>query len=257
LIFAYFGEGDPPPLRRYPEFHAPGLMITDPVHLWPCNYFNIGENDNFHVVYTHRATALRMEPDAPVTFPPPSGARETSYGYTTTTPEDPRGAHYHLPNVSQIRIKTKQYYPLPLTEDRLFWHVPVDDTHSLRISTNLVHLSGADADEVRQKRKAAEDIDPAVLYAVAEDVLAGKTSIEELGERFTYYQQFYIEDYVTEVGQGAIADRQAEHLWGRDIQLVVKRRIFQRELKAIAEGRPLTQWEEGPMWPPYEPGEPG
>lgn len=258
LIFAYFGdETPPPPLRRYPEFHAPGLLIADPVHQWPCNYFQIGENDNFHVVYTHRTTALRMEPGAPIVFPPPPTSRETPYGYTTTNPADPaaRGAHYHLPNVSQIRIKTKQYYRTALTEDRLFWHVPVDDTHSYRISTNLVHISGADAAELRERRRAAEEIDPAVLYETAEEVLAGRRTVESLGERFTYYQQFYIEDYVTEVGQGTIVDRQAEHLWPPDIQLLVKRRIFQRELMALAEGRALTEWKEGPMWPPYEPNE--
>ena len=31
LIFAYFGEGAPPPFRRYPDLDRPGVLIADPV----------------------------------------------------------------------------------------------------------------------------------------------------------------------------------------------------------------------------------
>ena len=31
LIFAYLGEGEPPPFRHYPDLDRPGVIITDPV----------------------------------------------------------------------------------------------------------------------------------------------------------------------------------------------------------------------------------
>src|SRR5438094_1034831 len=43
LIFAYLGEGEPPPLPRYPDFEANGVLETS-TYLRRCNYFNNLEN---------------------------------------------------------------------------------------------------------------------------------------------------------------------------------------------------------------------
>jgi 5,5'-dehydrodivanillate O-demethylase len=58
------------------------------------------------------------------------------------------------------------------------------------------------------------------------------------------YKLFWIEDYATQVGQGTVPDRPAEHLGRSDGTVIMKRRIWQRELKALAEGRPLKEWTE-------------
>lgn len=47
---------------------------------------------------------------------------------------------------------------------------------------------------------------------------------------------------MTQVGQGVIADRQHERLGRSDAALILMRTIWQRELRALAEGRPLKQW---------------
>jgi 5,5'-dehydrodivanillate O-demethylase len=47
---------------------------------------------------------------------------------------------------------------------------------------------------------------------------------------------------VAQVGQGPIADRPNEHLGRTDVGLMLFREIWQRELKALAEGRPIKQW---------------
>jgi 5,5'-dehydrodivanillate O-demethylase len=44
------------------------------------------------------------------------------------------------------------------------------------------------------------------------------------------------------VGQGQIPDRDSDHLGHSDILIVLLRSIFQRELQALADGRPLKQW---------------
>ncbi|HEY7061857.1 MAG TPA: iron-sulfur containing oxygenase, partial [Chloroflexota bacterium] len=57
LIFAYLGEGDPPPLPRYPELaNREGLLELDSFNRH-CNYFSNLENslDSTHVGFVHRA----------------------------------------------------------------------------------------------------------------------------------------------------------------------------------------------------------
>ncbi len=40
LIFVYFGDGEAPPLRRFPDFEKLGVLETDPPETWPCNFMN-------------------------------------------------------------------------------------------------------------------------------------------------------------------------------------------------------------------------
>ena len=62
LIFAYLGEGEPPPLRRYPDFEGDGVLEAFTTGIWPCNYFNVLDNacDLGHVTYTHIESRNRM-----------------------------------------------------------------------------------------------------------------------------------------------------------------------------------------------------
>jgi hypothetical protein len=66
--------------------------------------------------------------------------------------------------------------------------------------------------------------------------------IEDMDPNLSLYKQFWIEDYVTIVGQGRIADRAHEHLGRTDVKIILRRKLWQRDLQALAEGRPLTEW---------------
>jgi 5,5'-dehydrodivanillate O-demethylase oxygenase subunit len=52
---------------------------------------------------------------------------------------------------------------------------------------------------------------------------------------------------VAQTGQGVIADRTAERLGKSDGPIVLLRRIWRRELRALAEGRPLKPWNHAPQ----------
>jgi hypothetical protein len=52
----------------------------------------------------------------------------------------------------------------------------------------------------------------------------------------------WIQDYVTQVGQGAFADRNSEHLIRSDIGVVLYRKIWEREVMALDQGKPMKQW---------------
>lgn len=53
---------------------------------------------------------------------------------------------------------------------------------------------------------------------------------------------FSVEDYLTQVGQRPIAPRQHEQLGRIDQGVILLRKIWQRELAALATGRPLKKW---------------
>jgi 5,5'-dehydrodivanillate O-demethylase len=62
-----------------------------------------------------------------------------------------------------------------------------------------------------------------------------------------------VEDYLMQVGQGAL-DRSQDRLGRIDVGVLLLRKIWQRELKAMAEGRPIKQWKSvGKIMSPVQP----
>ena len=51
-----------------------------------------------------------------------------------------------------------------------------------------------------------------------------------------------IQDTLAQRGQGVIADRKNEHLGRSDVAVIEIRKVFMRELRALAEGHPVKQW---------------
>jgi 5,5'-dehydrodivanillate O-demethylase oxygenase subunit len=70
-------------------------------------------------------------------------------------------------------------------------------------------------------------------------VLRGELRMQDLTGR---PDMITIQDYVSQVGQGAIADRERERLGRSDVGVILLRKIWERELRALAEGRPLKEW---------------
>jgi 5,5'-dehydrodivanillate O-demethylase len=58
LIFVYFGEGEPPPLPRYPEWDREDCWVE--TYVRPCNFMNNLENDPVHIPFTHRESEFFM-----------------------------------------------------------------------------------------------------------------------------------------------------------------------------------------------------
>jgi len=51
-----------------------------------------------------------------------------------------------------------------------------------------------------------------------------------------------IQDHVVLEGQGVIADRGSERLGRSDVALILLRKLWTRELQALATGQPLKAW---------------
>jgi 5,5'-dehydrodivanillate O-demethylase len=48
------------------------------------------------------------------------------------------------------------------------------------------------------------------------------------------------------VAQGAIPDRNEEHLGRSDVGVILLRKIWRRELEAMAKGQPIKRWTREP-----------
>jgi len=74
---------------------------------------------------------------------------------------------------------------------------------------------------------------------MADAVLTGSLCIHEIEDRLDIVN---IQDHVAQEGQGAIPDRDSERLGRSDAAVILMRKIWLRELRELAEGRPLKTW---------------
>jgi len=244
LIFAYLGEGDAPPLPRYPEFEQPGVVNVT-TYGRACNFFNNVENalDPVHTAFVHRTGVFTD--NGLINLPQISG-EESAWGITMHGLR-PNGIvrvnQFGMPNVLHIKIVSE--FPDAGWLDALAWRVPIDDEQHGSFNVNLSHVSGEPAERYRRylaEREAAPATDDE-LAAISEAVMNGETHVDDFKGRPDLVG---IQDYVAQVGQGAIADRDGERLGRSDVMLILLRKIWLRELRALADGRPLKTWTKPP-----------
>jgi 5,5'-dehydrodivanillate O-demethylase oxygenase subunit len=249
LIFAYLGEGEPPPMKSLPDLEREGYVEAGPPEYWPCNFMTRIDNDSRHIIYTHRESFTRagtFRPGGPAHLQ----AEETEYGVRTFGPrpagQPQRSTIFHMPNINQVRsprIEGTVEDAQNLEADRFFWRVPVDDDNCINFVVDYMPLTPEQAEAYRERRHAQPEASPAELNAYGEAILAGKMTIEELPRDMSIYKTFWIEDYVTQIGQRQTKGRvRPEHLGATDVGVILKRRIWERELRALHEGRPLKEW---------------
>ena len=118
--------------------------------------------------------------------------------------------------------------------------MPIDDGHHLRFGLEVVATKGEEASLRAAWREQAAQ----VASGVAEDVLAGRVSSRTLTlDEYPGPALTNVQDYVILVGLGPIAERPNDERLGRsDVGVMALRKLWARELQALAEGRPLKQW---------------
>jgi 5,5'-dehydrodivanillate O-demethylase len=250
LIFAFLGDTIAPDFRRYPDFEREGVLKAGIPERWPCNYFNRCENglNSAHVAFTHRESALRVNRPDRLAIRQVS-VEETDYGIKETQNIPGRSAqyvHFHMPNVNQprsaLRIQSAIGDAGSLPVDRLFWYVPVDDEHCVTFVVDWVPLTGSRAKEYLERSREVHDKLSLTPNELATRILAGQMRLRDVDPDISTYFLFWVEDYLSMVGQGPIADRSRERLGRMDTGVILLRKIWERELLTLAEGRPLKQW---------------
>lgn len=236
LIFAYFGEGAPPPLPRYPDFEGDGVLETS-TYVRDCNFFNNVENqvDPVHVGFVHRTSAFSS---AGLVGVPEVAARETEYGIELRAerPSGVRVSSFLMPTMINLKGSPEDAREAGW-RDTLAWRVPIDDERHHSFNVSLTHLSGEAAEAYRQRRRPEDGAEEVV--ALSERILNGELTIADVVDHPALVN---IQDNVAQIGQGRIANRTEERLGRSDAGVILLRRIWSRELQALAEGKPLTPW---------------
>ena len=253
LIFAYFGEGEPPHFNRFPKFEDPRHLV-DAIRFYRiCNYYNNIENslDNTHVRFVHSRHRESVR-DHAVTGDPVISVAESDWGVRRYS-RYPDGTEilffFGMPNVNYINGQVVD--PDVKRVDSLIFKVPVDDDRHLHFEARMMPFSGEQGKqwlERRRERRAKDAVDRLDLVRA---VLDGRLRLDDIDPKRA--DHVLIEDEVAQTGQGAIANRSREHLGRGDIGIVLLRKLWERELLALAEGRPLKQWVYRPDMVPIYP----
>ena len=240
LIFAYLGEGTAPPFPTYPQLEEEGVLNVSS-YVRKCNCFSTLENgvDNVHVAFAHAKsnfTKHGLNWDIPKIT-----AEETEYGvamYATRGDGKARVNHYIMPNLLYIKGSPSHEGGW---RDSFGWRVPIDDWSHASFNLSLIHITGEAAERERETRKQRRATLAGLPSAreVAEAVLAGKLSLQDIEDRPDIVN---IQDHVAQEGQGVIPERSIERLGRSDAAIILMRKIWVRELRALAEGKPLKEW---------------
>ena len=247
LVFAYFGDGVAPEFPVYPELEeVVGADFSVNKHEVPCNYFQRVENDvdEVHIHYVHsvstRAIGMGELPEITVT--------ETDYGILREGRRSGGGVnmartgHFMMPNINLTDLPPSPEYNYWTVH--VAYRVPITDelmmTFSIRLKKPEQSANGngnRNGNGGALINRPAFEVEPNVLV---EKILAGEMRLQDVDA--DYPALFVVEDNVALAGQGRITDRSKDRLGQSDKGIILLRKIWERELRALAEGRPLKQW---------------
>jgi 5,5'-dehydrodivanillate O-demethylase oxygenase subunit len=256
MIFVYQGEGEPPPFPRWGVGESASLYEVE-TFVWPYNYFNILDNlqDYAHHPFVHQRGGLSKTfarktawKEFDLTELPTLKLEETEWGYTgwrTYSSGITRIEHIVMPNI--FLHKSRPGNPRPGDppsgwRDTVRWAVPIDDEHMMDVSLYCADATPEEIERYREWRKGElEEANKLPVFELVQEVLQGRMSLEELAE----YRMSggSLQDAVAQWGQGTIPDRKQDHLGFSDASPALYRRLFMRDLQALAEGRSRKQWQ--------------
>ena len=240
LIYAYLGEGQPPPLPRFAHIENRDGVVDAGRGRLPYNYFTQTENgvDEVHVVFVHRDSLFS---EGGLIQVPKVEADETDYGLEVRAIM-PNGAV----RVCQFMMPTTLYITVYGFGDVTGWRdfmvtrVPIDDESFHTFFLLCANVTGAAKDTYLEHPERYAPFSHNPKFAeIGDRVLRGELRLDDLEDRRGIVP---LQDYVSQLGQGVIADRDHEHLGRSDATVIALRKIWERELRALAEGRPLKEW---------------
>jgi 5,5'-dehydrodivanillate O-demethylase len=246
LIFAYFGPGDPPAFPPIPAFEGDGL-IENTENLLPCNFFQGWENDwdEYHATWTHRIGGVHIEPELSAeTFD------ETDFGvvrHGRKADGSTRVAAFIFPTTIRLTVPSPSWLRYrnagPQLREVYIIHTPVDDVNQIMFQAQ--HVKGAPAERAAYLEHYAEFrrlLEARPAREIAAEILAGERTLAEVQATGEFPFMAWIEDQCAQPGQGAIADRSVERLGRSDKGIIALRKIWSRELRALAETGRSHPW---------------
>ncbi|MDO8278193.1 MAG: Rieske 2Fe-2S domain-containing protein [Burkholderiaceae bacterium] len=236
LVFAYLGEGEPPPFQTLDHFSGEGFLgVQAPLRRF--NYFNQIENslDEVHFNFVHRIS--RFSEDGLNAIVPTLNCEETDYGLarTATRGDVQRQTHFLMPSTNLSLLFGAWH---------LVWRVPVDDASHISFTVDFIKGTPQQVQAYRSRYEA--DIAALATAAPAADlteaILRGEMRMEDV---IDHPDLLSVQDGVALAGQGVIADREHETLGTTDNHIVRVRRMWAHDMEALQQGRAPRTWR----WP--------
>lgn len=260
-VFAYLGDGTPPPFPNFDCFRAPDSHVFAFKGLWECNWLQALEIgiDPAHASFLHRFLEDDDPEDGygkqfrdkagtteiPMTkllrdYPRPDiQVDETDYGLKITALRHMEDGRTH------VRV-TNQIFPeaicIPMSREMTItqWHVPVDDETCYWFTIFTSFDKPVNKELMREQRLKEHRLpDYAPLknreneYHYDPDEQAALT-YTGMGLDINVHDQWAVE------GMGAIQDRTQEHLGRSDVAIIRYRRMLRRAMDAMEQNDPET-----------------
>lgn len=260
-VFAYLGDGTPPPFPNFDCFRAPDSRVFAFKGLWECNWLQALEIgiDPAHASFLHRFLEDDDPEDGygkqfrdkagtteiPMTkllrdYPRPDiQVDETDYGLKITALRHMEDGRTH------VRV-TNQIFPeaicIPMSREMTItqWHVPVDDETCYWFTIFTSFDKPVNKELMREQRLKEHRLpDYAPLknreneYHYDPDEQAALT-YTGMGLDINVHDQWAVE------GMGAIQDRTQEHLGRSDVAIIRYRRMLRRAMDAMEQNDPET-----------------
>lgn len=239
LLFAYFGEGDPPEFPVLDIFSGEGFVdLRKETRPWAV--FTQIENsvDETHFNFAHRKSkfdSIGMTENIPVLT-----CEETEYGLVRRG--DRAGAvrtgHFFMPNWSLSSL----FDPSKGWAEHLVWRVPIDDESHISFIADFIYKTGAEAEAYRARKAAARErlksLEPAI--SLIQKIIDGEMHADDVpADRPDIIM---IQDGVACMGQGTDRRREDDTLGASDRVVSMLRRLWTREMRAIADGGSTKTW---------------
>lgn len=248
LVFAYFGEGEPPPFhdiggfsRKHGRDMTSALVLDTGTYQRNCNYYINVENalDLAHVAYTHK---LSSDPSiTEVGFDP--GVLRIRDVTVERMDVGIRATEVELesePIVSTVLVPNAMHLLAPQRDgwlEQVAWRVPIDDESHLSFQISALHTdeAGKQRYEEYQTRRAVLVAKHPATQLCAEQILRGEKSLMDFAE---HPDLVNIEDHVAQMGMQFINDPGKENLAQSDKAVLQLRRMFMSRLSDYMAGTP-------------------
>lgn len=249
LVWAYLGEGDPPPFQTFDLFEGEGVRRTNS-YVRRTNFFNLLENsaDWIHPYFVHSRsafTAVGVNREIPKVW-----ADETGFGIVAHQrySDGKTGATYILMPLGMyivaVSTPTKEHEKIHSIHHIAF-RIPIDDYSHRSFMLTFAELTGDEAERYRENEDRAgsrlRDLTPGADVIAA--ILRGEMHVNEVDlERADIVG---IQDSVVMEPQPPMSEREPDRLGRSDAPVILLRRIYAREMRAFTRGEPVKDW----AWP--------
>ena len=253
IIFAYLGDGDPPPFPEHDCFEAPDPQTFAFKGWWECNWLQALEVgiDPAHASFLHRFLedenpeesygkqfrAGAAGTNIPLTKilreyeRPAINIDETDYGFRllTTREIDPVTTHYRITNlVFPNAIAIPMSDQMTITQ----WHVPIDNENCYWYSIFTSFSGSVDRALLRAQRLEEHSL-PDYRPRKNKSNGYGFDLSEQRSKTFTGMgMDINVHDQWAVESLGPIADRTREHLGQTDIGIKRYRRLLKQAMRA-------------------------